>query len=107
MELIQELCLIDTLNTSERLDEDFAWDEAIPLENQIEEVQRRLEAARQALGITNRLRDPASRKKHRSRVMSMMNRLAWSLIRLRDAIKGEFEATEQPREHEWTGEPRY
>lgn len=107
MELIQELALNHVLNESEQLDEDFAWDEAIPLEAQMEEVQRRLMAARQALGITNRLRDPASRKKHRSRVMSMMNRLAWSLNRLRDAIKGEFEAMEQHPDQEWDGEPRY
>lgn len=36
---------------------------------------RQLRAAKRALGIANKLKNPASRKKHKSRIFSAMNKL--------------------------------
>ena len=48
-------------------------------EMSIEEIQKRLDAASRALGIANRLRDPAYRTQHLSRVMSNMNTIRAAL----------------------------
>lgn len=39
------------------------------------EVERRFAAARKALGIANRLPSPEDRRKHKSRIMGMLNQL--------------------------------
>ena len=44
-------------------------------EQQIDILTQRLSIAKKMLGITNRLSDPAERKKHRSRVMGFLNQL--------------------------------
>lgn len=106
MELIQELSLNEILCEFELVAEDFAWDVGQPLEAQLADASNRLMAARRALGIANKLTDPASRKKHRSRIMGMLNRLGHSLVRLQQAIAGETEAMSQDRDQEWDGVPR-
>ncbi|MNC37149.1 hypothetical protein D3C75_857040 [compost metagenome] len=42
-------------------------------EQTIEEFSRRFDAARRALSIVNKIRDPEQKKKHASRVLSNMN----------------------------------
>lgn len=95
MNLIQELHLTELLSQLEQLDEDFSWDVGSPLEAQLKVAAERFFAAQRALGIVNRLKDPVSKKKHRSRVMSMLNKLRASLDRLHQAIDGELEAMQQ------------
>jgi hypothetical protein len=36
---------------------------------------KKLEAAKRALALANKLKNPASRKKHKSRILSAMNKL--------------------------------
>lgn len=96
MILIQELQLEDALTKADHfLAEDMSWDAGRPLEQQLAHASFQFEAARRALAIANRLSDPAARKKHRSRIMGMLNKLRASLFRLQDAIAGEIEAMQQ------------
>ncbi len=95
MSLLQEFQLEESLASAEALLEDMSWNAGKPLESQLDQAIARLDAAKRALSIANRLQDPASRKKHRSRVMGMLNSLRASLWRLQDAIQGEIEAAQQ------------
>lgn len=60
----------------------------------IEEIQKRMDAASRALGIANRLRDPAYKKQHLSRIMSNMNTIRAALKYM---IAHADDGAEQPR----------
>ena len=95
MSLLLEFQLEEVLKSAESLLEDVSWNEAKPLESQLDQAIARLDAAKRALGIANRLTNPESRAKHRGRIMGMLNALRASLWRLQDAIQGEIEAAQQ------------
>lgn len=98
MLLIHEMHLADALTKAEHfLAEDMSWDAGRPLDNQLAHASFQFDAARRALSIANRLTDPASRAKHRSRIMGMLNKLRASLFRLQDAIAGEIEAMQEEK----------
>lgn len=92
MQLLNELNLVEALDLVDQLDEDFSWDAGKPLEGQLDQAVKQMEAAQRALGIANRFKDPALRTKHKSRIMGMLNKLRASLLRLYTAIDGEIEA---------------
>lgn len=56
----------------------------------MDRVMRQMEAARRALGLTNRLEPGPLRKQHRARIMGNMNRIRANLKR----IERMFEETE-------------
>lgn len=91
MELLNEL----TLEEQIKLVEDVSWDPGKPLDGQLKQAIFQLEAARRALGLANQLSNPESRKKHRSRIMGMLNVLRSSLNRLCTAIDAETEAMQR------------
>lgn len=91
MLLLSELSLNELFQTFEQLAEDVSWDAGKPLDGQLKQAADQFAAAARALGIANRLKDPTSRKKHRSRIMGMLNVLRASLSRLELAIAGEIE----------------
>ncbi len=96
MQLIQELQLEAALTKADHfLAEDMSWDAGRPLDGQLAHAVFQFDAARRALAIANRLTDVNSRRKHRSRIMGMLNKLRASLFRLQDAIEGELEAMQQ------------
>lgn len=70
--------------------------QASPLSNQPEDVVdamdrviAQMEAAKRALGITNRLEPGPARKQHRSRIMSNMNRIRANLRRIEKMLETE------------------
>lgn len=69
--------------------------EGTDLISQIEIIGTRLGAAKQALGITNKLKDPADRKRHRGRVMTFMNQLRGMFERLMKQMWEEYETEEK------------
>ena len=91
MQLLNEFALLEQIN----LVEDFSWDAGKPLDDQLGQAISQFDAARRALGIANRLQDPASRAKHKQRIMGMLNRLRASMNRLTTAIDGEIQAMQQ------------
>lgn len=96
MNLLLEMQLdIAIKEADDLLNEDLAWSVEHPLEDQLQQAVARFNAAIRALAITNQFKDPATRKKHKSRVMSMLNKLRASLNRLHTAIEGEMEAMQQ------------
>lgn len=99
MQLLNELQLTEAF----KLAEDISWDEAKPLEGQLDQAINMMLAARRALGIANRLQDPEARKKHRSRIMGMLNRLSAAVVRLHTAIGGEIRALDPDHDDEWSG----
>ena len=52
------------------------------LEEQLEEITKRMNAAYRGMGIVNRMPDSASRTKHRSRIMSNLNIIRGMLSRV-------------------------
>jgi hypothetical protein len=71
--LIQEVLTEDQLNTLLESPTDLPGDAT--LVKQLEILMARLEGAKRALGITNRLTNAKDRKKHRARVMTFLNAL--------------------------------
>ena len=57
------------------LKEGFIDDHNGPLEAKFDEIKRKVLAAERAIGISNRIKDPIERRKHKSRIMSLMNKL--------------------------------
>jgi hypothetical protein len=53
----------------------------MPLEQMIAELEKRLSAARRGLAFTNRLKNPAQKKKHLSSVLTNMNMIRGQLNR--------------------------
>lgn len=47
----------------------------ISLEQQLNLVSQRLEVAKRALGVANRFRSPDAKKKHRGRILGIINQL--------------------------------
>lgn len=69
------------------------------LTTQLEVLMARLESAKKALGIANKLTDKADKKKHRSRVMSFMNQLRAMFNKVADALEAEIKADEMKPEY--------
>ncbi len=86
MSLLIELQLEAAINAVDVLMEDMQT-YTNDLEAQIDVAIKRLSAAKRALGIANRLTDEASRKKHRSRILGMLNQIRASLWHLQDALQ--------------------
>lgn len=86
MSILLECQLEIALNAADALMEDMSMGPQ-GLEAQIDLVIQRLAAAKRALGIANRLTDEASRRKHRSRIMGMLNQLRASLWKLQDELE--------------------
>jgi len=61
------------------------------VEEQIEILTQRLEAAKKAMGIINKLKDPMQKKKHRGRVMGFMNQLRPMLKKIIKKIENDQE----------------
>lgn len=55
-------------------------------DNLFDETARMLAAAKRGLGITNKLKNPEDRKRHRSRIMGTLNKLRAQLGRIEKAI---------------------
>lgn len=91
MQLLQECQLLEAIAIAE----DVSWNAAKPLDAQLAQAVFQFNAARRALSLANQLQSPESRKKHKSRIMSMLNKLRSSLLRLHEAIAGEIEAMQQ------------
>ena len=51
-----------------------------------DETSKMLAAAKRGLGISNKLKDPDSRKKNRSRIMGTLNKLRANLSRIAKAL---------------------
>jgi hypothetical protein len=66
------------------------------LVTQLEILMQRLESAKKALGITNRLQDPAERKKHRSRVMVFLNQLRGAFNKIATQLEQELQQDQAP-----------
>lgn len=47
----------------------------------LEDLERMMDAARRGLSIAHRLRDPAEKKKHFSRILGNLNRIRGALVR--------------------------
>lgn len=73
LELIQELQDLnkDMSTRMPALDREIASPEQF--DQTIEEISRRFDAARRALGLVNQLADGPTKKRHAARVMSNMN----------------------------------
>lgn len=54
----------------------------IPENVSIEHINTMFDAAKRALGIANKLKDPADRKKHMGRVMSGLNKIRTAIRHL-------------------------
>ena len=54
----------------------------LDLEQQLEEITKRMNAAYRGMGIVNRMQDSASRTRHRSRIMSNLNVIRGMLSRV-------------------------
>lgn len=54
----------------------------IPKHVSLEQINSMFDAAKRALGIANKLKDPADRKKHLARVMSGLNKIRTAIRRL-------------------------
>ncbi len=65
--------LQELLTYSVRLDE-YANDSETMLNNILNDAERRIEAARRGLSLASKLKDPAERKQHISRMLSHLNR---------------------------------
>jgi hypothetical protein len=74
--------------------------EGASLVTQLETLMHRLESAKRALGITNRLTNPEDRKRHRSRVMSFMNQLRAMFNRVADQMEADMAKEDQPNPEE-------
>lgn len=98
MILLNELELIAAC----QLVEDVSWDASKPLEGQLQQAVDMMLAARRALGIANRLSNPADRKKHRSRIMGILNSLSASCVRLHTAIQGEMSVLKSSGDDVWS-----
>lgn len=59
------------------------------LVEQLSILIQRLDTAKRALGITNQLKDPVARKKHRGRVMTFLNQLRGMFDRVTNQLQQE------------------
>ena len=82
MRLLEDLLRLAESELDTLLEAPLDMPEGSDINAQIGILIQRLESARRALGITNKLQDPAERKKHRSRVMSFLNQIRGMLDRL-------------------------
>lgn len=55
----------------------------------MDRVMRQMEAAKRALGLTNKLEPGPSRKEHRARIMSNMNKIRANLKRIEQMLETE------------------
>ena len=85
--LLAEFTIEQILVEFEQLDERVNENSSLP--EQLEVASFRFAAAGRALGLTNKLKDPASRARHRSRVMTMLNKLRATLRTLEALIAKE------------------
>lgn len=85
--LLAEFTIEQILVEFDQLDERV--DENSSLQDQLDVASFRFATASRALGLTNKLKDPASRAKHRSRVMTMLNKLRSTLRTLETLIAKE------------------
>lgn len=69
--------------------------EGSDLVQQLEILTQRLESAKRALGITNRLKDPVERKRHRARVMGFLNQLRGMFDRVTKQLWDEMQQDEE------------
>jgi hypothetical protein len=67
-----------------RNEDEILLDEAIEIPENItlEEVNKMFDAAKKALGLANKLRDPDEKKKHMSQVMSGLNKIRAAVQKL-------------------------
>jgi len=56
------------------------------IDRMFDETSKMLDAAKRGLGLTNKLKDSASRTKFRSRVMGNLNRIRAKLMRITKAL---------------------
>lgn len=70
-------------------------------EQQLEIVQHKVEVARKALGIANRLKDPAQRKEHKGRVLGHLNRLRGLLRRVEAQLEKEMDEEGENKPKFW------
>ena len=59
----------------------------IPENVSLEDIERMFDAARRGLGIVNKLKNPAERKKHASAVLSNLNKIRAALQRVINSME--------------------
>lgn len=55
----------------------------------LSQLEKGFDAAKRGLGLANKLKNPADKKKHLSRIMGNLNKLRAALKRIHDAIEVE------------------
>ena len=65
---------------------DLEEDVAIPLDVTITDVMKMFDAAKRAVGLMNRLKDPAEKKRHASAIFKNMNRIRATIMKLTDPV---------------------
>jgi len=80
VELNNHLKFVETIPLMEEAD-------ATNIDRLFDETSKMLDAARRGLGLTNKLKDSASRTKFRSRVMGNLNRIRAKLARITKALQ--------------------
>jgi len=67
-----------------RSEDEILLDEAVEIPENItfEEISKMFDAAKRALGLANKLRDPTEKKKHVSQVMSGLNKIRAAVHKL-------------------------
>jgi hypothetical protein len=65
---------------------DLEEDVAIPLDVTITDVMKMFDAAKRAVGLMNRLKDPAERKRHASAIFKNMNKIRATIMKLTDPV---------------------
>lgn len=74
------------VDSSNKIDEGLGSDEVY---NTLFKLAEQADAARRGLGIANKLRDPADRRKHRSRIMTNLNRMRALIRKAEQALDAE------------------
>lgn len=93
MEMAEHLATLEAV-TIEPIESDASYDELL---NLMGDAILRFEAARKGLGITSKLRDPVERTKHRSAIMSNLNKLRGLTARIDKAISNITNETNETR----------
>ena len=73
-------------------------DPSLDLEQQLEILERRIAAAKRGLGFSNKLKNPAQRKKHIALVLTNLNKIRANLARVIaeiSEVNGQFDKAEQ------------
>jgi hypothetical protein len=76
--------------TAKRLYQQSGIQESLDEQNLPEllyQAEQQFIAARKGLGLTNKLKDPEQRKKHRSRVMKTLNRLRRQIAEIEGIVR--------------------